>query len=112
MTRALLIALVAIAAFAGWQTLRLAWAENDRAALTNKIAAYEEAARMLGGANKIADRVRVEQRARADTLAATLEAIATGDFTDADAPLDPDLRNLLERLLAGDNDIRAPADPR
>lgn len=36
MTRALLIALAAIATFAGWQTLRLAWAENDRAALETR----------------------------------------------------------------------------
>lgn len=94
---ALLTALVAAVAYAGWVTV-------DRNGLRSELAT-ETARREQAetGSAELSRFVR-EQRHRDRMLRTILDDLHNGDFENADTPLDPDLQRILECLRTGNVD--------
>ena len=93
------------AAWWGWQRVGALQAEN--ATLTRSVEALEDAAEQAKEARRVADAWRQREAERARQMDASIEALLTGDFADADLALDPRITRYLDCLHTGDTDACA-----
>lgn len=97
----IIAALLATIAAGGWivmlQMENTALAtENNR--LTREVRVQREAAEQAKQAREVEAAYREYETARADELQRGIEALLTGDLTDADTPIDPRIGDYLECL--------------
>lgn len=93
------------AAWWGWQRVGALQIEN--AALTRSVEALEKAAEQAREARRVADAWRQRETERAMKFDASIEALLTGDFADADLALDPRITRYLNCLHTGNTDACA-----
>ena len=92
-----------------WQSGRVDALRDDNAALTRSVAALTAEREQAALARDVARAEAKRQADRAAAANAAVEALLTGDFSDA--PLDPRITDLLECLRSGRGDcLLAPTD--
>ena len=93
------------AAWLGWK--RAAHWQAQSAAYERRVTALELEAEQAREARRVADAWRAGEARRAARLDASIEALLTGDFADADLVLDPRITSYLECLRTGDTQLCA-----
>lgn len=93
---------LAVAAWWGWH--RVGVLREDNARLERSVAALEQAAEQAREAARVANAWRMREAARAAQMDASIEALLTGEFADADLVLDPRIGRYLECLHTGNTD--------
>jgi len=106
----IIAAIIAATATAGWITLLQI--ENSRLdqqvdALSRELAVAEDVAEQANQAKKIADAQRRIAVQRTEQKAKAVEALLTGDYINADTPIDSRLTDFLDCVRASGGD---PAD--
>ena len=102
-----LMAFVAACGAAWWGWNRVVALNIENADLKDSIASLEEAAEQAKEARRVADAWRQRESERARQMDASIEALLTGDFADADLVLDPRITRYLDCLHTGDTDACA-----
>lgn len=96
-----------------WQDQRADRAERDAAALLSELTALKAANEFNRILADQANANRIEAEKREAQTARAMEQLLTGDFLNADTPIDPRITDLLECLRTdptGDC-VRRPGDP-
>lgn len=96
------LALAALGAVIWWQSTQLDNLRTENARLEGQIHTLERSLRQVEESKAVAEAWRKLEQKRAATLNASIEALLTGDFDDAEMALDPRITAYFDCLLRND----------
>ena len=95
---------IALAGLAWWAIDRGNYLKEQNVALRGELSVQREIAEQAEMARAVANAYREREAARAAKLQSSLEALLTGEFDNAETPIDPWVADLLDCLRRNDPD--------